>query len=307
MTNLRKMKLHMQSPVQMYYPEPEFFIEKIKNKESFYFIRFQIEWWLILRFGLWAMGYKDKPVPRHLFKDKQFLKRWGKEVVRAWDTKRKGKKRKYKFDPNVFADLIEISVSPKPKDFYFAYSDRAFSKHLPPKAWDHRWKWTSEFFQQLFPPGEINYCSLIFRNWAQSGKIHKIMESVKNENVLIIGPYYYKNFANKLGFKNAKYIEIHHTHATINIDKKLKEIRRKRQEWFGDEYVFGLVVGGAAGAWLIRNMYGMKNTSFIEFGRALDVYYYYDKVYKQIPQWIWGTWMENHKPKWVAEHKELIR
>lgn len=299
---MQKMPLFQGSNLEVYVPELDFFMSKIENGESFSFVRFQIEYWRMVRLALRELGWPgwNKPTNMPLHDDK-FIQDLGKQMVRSWNNKQ-SMGRPIKFIPEVFSDHMRMVINPKPEGFHLGVSDRAwYFGILPPEPIDKWSPWSAPLIKAFLPENEIPFQSIILRRWSNNGTIHQMFEKFKDHPTIILGPYYYKNFAKKLGLTNTKYINISLTEACLHLDSTLKDIERAHNELhnkFGK--VFHLYAGGSAGAWLAIKLHEqLKNATIIEFGRALDVYFYYDKVKGEAPRWTWGGWMDLNQPKWI--------
>lgn len=293
------------SGLMVYNTDINYFIDLIDKKKYFSFVRLQIEWWCTARIALQFMGYKGWMFPNNIDFSPKFLKKWGRKMVKAWDEKQ-CYKRPWVFEAYIFESILNMVISEKDDNFYLSVSDRAwyFGK-LPPKK--GAWPWSNKMIKSMIPAGEIPFNSICWRRWGHSGEIHKFFNKFKNKRIAIVGPYYFKNFGEKLGLKKYTHIEIDHIRACHYVENYLEQIKRYHNEVNSNEDVIYFFSGGSPGIWLIQQLHSkLSNAFLIDIGRALDVYYFYDKIRIGDARWKWGSWLERNPPIWVKNRNNNI-
>ena len=306
-----KVPLYRGSKLQVYNPSLDYFIDRIKDRQHFSMIRFQIEYWRQVRIALQYLGHKGWQYPSSLQKDNDFLTKVGPAMLDAW-VKEQSYGRPWKFTAEMFAEHIKCIVSQKPDNFYLAVSDRAwyFDGWPPPPhpEWSH---WADGVIKGMIPNDETPWNSLMWRRWGHSGAIQKFFSELKDKTFCFVAPYYYKNFGEKLKLPNFHFIEIDYLEASLHLEKTKNQIIDKHAELRkSNEDVIYIVVGGSPGSWLVINLHGKLDNAFmIEIGRGLDPYYAYDSFLteKNIKMQFWGNWLKRFPPTWVKKHPELIR
>lgn len=285
-------KLHSRGQLQIYNPNINWYIDKINNNKYFSLIRFQSEWWMILKKGLKKLGLDNLP-PRNIFKKEDFIQKWGQAVADAWQFNQRGN-RKHELNADVLTDHIRTIIFPKPKNFYLSVSDRAnyYNANWPPAGPQGSWGWIDKFIQDLLPQGEIPFNSIIFRRAVMDGSFKKLVNNIRNKKIVFVGPPYYHDIANRAKLQNLTYVKIDLFKATFHVKETLEILEENYKS--DTLYIF---CGGCAGAWLIEEMHKKHNDSwFIEFGRAWDAFYYFDK--KVAPE-IGVRWMNKSPPYWT--------
>jgi len=306
-----KVPLYRGSKLQVHNPSLDYFINRIKSKQYFSMIRFQIEYWRQLRIALQYLGHKGWHYPPALKKDQEFYDKIGPAMLDAW-VKEQSYGRPWLFTEKIFADHVKFITKPKPNDFFLAASDRAwYFDDWPPPPHDAWSRWADTVIQGMLPPGETPWNSLVWRRWGHSGKIQRFFAELKDKTFCFVAPYYYKNFGEKLQLSNFHFIEIDYLQASLHLEKTYNQIIDKHKELRkNNEDIIYIVVGGAPGSWLVINLHGKLDNAFmIEIGRGLDPYYVYDSFIEEkgINMQFWGNWLKRFPPTWVKNHPELIR
>lgn len=303
-----KMSLFAGSKLNVYNPSLDYFINRIKEKNYFSFIRFQIEYWRQMRIAFQYIGYPGWGAVS-LNKNAELYNKIGFKMIEAWE-KEQSYGRPWKFDSKIFEDHAKIILNPKPLNFYLGISDRAwYFDQWPPPPHSEWSGWFDPFLYSILPKEETQWNSLVWRRWGHSGKIQEFFKKLQNKTFCIVGPYYYNNFADKLQLPNAHFIEIDYLEASLKIKETYNKIIKQHEILLktNDDVIY-IIVGGAPGAWLVINLHDkLKNAFLIEVGRALDPYYYYDSFMKNVDIQLWGSWLKRNPPKWILNHPSLIR
>lgn len=290
------------SSLEVLFPSVEFFTQKIINGDFSSVIRFQIEYWNLIRSAMRMMGIPGKAIPKDLQVDKEFLDLLAKNMIRSFKSDaRVHQRRPWKFSEEVFRDHLTCITSPKPKGFYLSVSGRAFDPGEGTADRGEHWK--SNLIKTLLPKGETPLLSTVWRKWAVTGEIDKFIQVIKDRQVVIVGPPYYSHLSSKLGLQKHEFIQISLTSACLEVHQTQKQILETYHRLAKDnEEVIFLVSGGSAGAWLAWKLHQkMSRAHFFELGRALDVYFYYDPIRQKYDRWVFGCWMDNHPPRWLKE------
>jgi len=299
---LVKTPLFEGASLEIYRPDIDYFIDKIKNCEYISQIRFQIEYWNMIRSAMRIMGYPGKEMPK-VKVDNKFLDKLSHSMMRAFENDyHVGRGRPWKFSQEVFRGHLSAITSPKPEGFILAVADRGvyYDDGVPETG--HAWQ--SDLIKTLIPNGEVPFLSTVWRKWSQSGEIQKFIDVIKDKAVVVVGPYYYKDLAEKIGLTNHRYIEIHYKEACLHVKKTKQRMIVAYNEMLreNDDVVF-LMSGGSAGAWLAYELHTrFEKAHILELGRAMDVFFCYDyDIRSKVPNWVFGQWMKNNPPLWLKE------
>jgi len=296
--NIQKVPIAKGSGLMVYNPSIEYFIEKIAGRKYFSFVRFQVEFWCTARIALQFMGYRGWAYPNSIDITPEFIKTWSQNMIRAWEEKQ-SYKRPWVFKSEIFEEQLNMIVNPKPNNFKLAVSDRAwfFGKFPPPPG---NWPWSPRMVKKMIPSGEIPFNAICWRRWGYFGEIQKFFNTFKDKRIVIVGPYYFDNFGEKLGLKNYTHIKISHTNASEYVYDYLEEIKKFHNSISPSDDVIYFFSGGSPGIWLIQQLHNKLHNAFmIDIGRAFDVYYFYDTIRKGDAAWKWGCWLERNPPKWI--------
>lgn len=297
---IKRFPLFKGSSLEVGRPTIDYFINRIKNKDYFSLVRFQIEYWKMVRIALQSMGYPGLSAPKILKKDSQFAEKLGSAMLRTFDNVQEvNGDRPWEFSERVFADHIKMIISNKPNNFFLSVSDK--SVYLKDNTPDVGNKWMADLIKELIPDSEVPLLSTIWRRWAQNGEIQRLMDLCKDRAVVVVGPYYYEKFGKKLGFNNCHYVRIDLFKACLQVHETYINIKKLHNKLLktNDDVIY-LFAGGSAGAWLIDKLHNQIPRAFmIEFGRALDVYFYNDPVRWKSEKWVFGYWMDKRPPTWL--------
>ncbi|NJO18695.1 MAG: hypothetical protein HC877_24105 [Thioploca sp.] len=273
-----------------------YFINRIKNKESFSIIRFNLDAWTLFITAFNNMGFKSWPKNNI---NNNFLKKLGVSTAKALEVRNKTNGMNYIITAENFEGILKMIVNPKPKNFHLSVSDRTYyygSYPIPNGK-----PWVANLIKQMCPPGEIPFNSLVWKTWAMNGQIHKLFTDLKEYEIVLIGPHYLSKLPNIVKNNKIKHIKIHETNASINIEKQIKKLislHEKLQN--GDKKIIYICEGGAPVNWLIYRLHGkLKNAYMLDVGRSLDIYFYNDPIRKKTPHWQWGGWVEPNPPTWM--------
>ena len=306
MENLIKAPLFAGSNLDVYWPDIDYFIQKINNKEYVSQMRFQIEYWNMIRSAMRLMGYPGKEIPINLTVDKGFLDKLSRYMIKAFNKDVSvSHRRPWKFSREVFRTHLEAITTSKPEGLILGVADRAI--YYGDSTAPNGNKWQADLIKKLLPNGETPFVSTVWRKWAQSGEIQKFVDVIKNKPVVVVGPFYYKNLAHKIGLTNHRYIQIDLMEACLHVNKTMQQMSATYSEMVREhgEVIF-IMSGGSAGAYLSYKFHDkFKKAHMFELGRALDVYFYYDKIRRQQPKWVFGEWMDSRPPIWIKEGKNV--
>jgi hypothetical protein len=291
------MPLAQGSTYQVYVPSIDYFTDKILNDEYFSYAKLSIEWWMLLnksfkRNNLKVADFKNG-IPLNL------LQPIAKGMVDEWNETQR-MHRKYKADVDVVRRILRMSIDQKPDNFLLAVTDRShvtdFTFPLP-KRGDS----VEKMLKAVLPVNEIPLHALTFRIWAVTGTIHKFITKIKHKNIVVVGPKHLSNFGYKLGLKHFNFVEIHSTDAILHVNETKKKIQELHPKFLkGHSDVTYFFVGGGAAMWLVTELHGsLEKANLIDIGRSFDVYYFYDPVMKQYPNWMFGQWLNRKNTAWI--------
>jgi len=247
-----------------------FALNKIQSNEYFTTIRYQDIWWnktnkaydqAVAKFGL--KGKKPKWTG-------EFLNAWTDFWMEEWNAR----KEPYKFNKFVIRKNLETIVESKDDNFFMMV--KAMQKNMRVKMMEY------------VPEREFHYAHM-WRRAATDGSIHQLFEQNRDEKIVLVAPYYYKNFGEKLRLGNFEHIEIDNKFAARHIRVTADDlIDKHRQRVRGKEKVIYILVGGATGNALATLIHGLDKAFIMEIGRALDVYYSHDKALTGAPGFMWS-------------------
>lgn len=303
--------IHNNSSMLVIDTDIEFFINKIAQKEYFTYSRISVEWWMLLVGAFKRLGYKNVESIDALDKDyiiknidsivDKMIEHWNERQSSAGGGINAKGARPWKFNHKVFVDIIKMIISPKKDNFLFAICERAFyKKDLPALNGNSL---LDAVINNVLPAGETPYNALCFRRWGQNGHIRKLISSIDSKQVVLVGPYIYKDLGKRAGFKNYTHIEVDHSEGTFYVQKYYKQIIKLHNKLLRDEKdIIYLFTCGSVGLWLINELHGKLNKCFmLDMGRSLDAYLYYTRIKKIAPSWIWGQWLDKNKPYWAKD------
>jgi hypothetical protein len=240
-----------------------------------------------------------------------------RHAIEAWD-RSISRGRDWKFNKDITSDLIRMVCEPKPEGFIFAVHQAAHMKdhHLFPDCVGSRWgevsqSWWSILIGSLLPAGEKPHMSTVWREWARTGSIDKLFKKFGKDDqykIVVVGPPYFESFGKRANLQHFDHIPISHTKAAFHVGEYYNQIITKHTKYLTNhDKVIYFFNGGDAVVWLMWKLHGkLDNAYAIEAGRALDVYYFYDKkTYNSFPQWQWGTWLKESPPTWLKGKQDL--
>lgn len=301
MENVIKVPLFSGASLDVYNPNINYFINKIKKCEYISQIRFQIEYWNMIRSAMRLMGFPGTDMP-NIKIDSIFLDELAINMINSFKNDFKVHRgRPWKFSQKVFRNHLSAITSVKSNNFILAISDKGVC--YEDKVSKSGRMWQSDLIKSFIPIGEVPFLSTVWRKWAQNGEIQNFIDIIKNKAVIIVGPSYYKNLGFKIGLTNYKYIEISLKEACLHVDRTKRQMISKHSEMIkNNNDVTFLLSGGSAGAYLVYELHNkLKNTHLLELGRAMDVFFCYDDIRKTLPKWVFGQWMEDNPPLWLKK------
>jgi hypothetical protein len=234
--------------------------------------------------------------------DDSFLSNLAMKITSTWENGHCAD-RPWASNKDAVERILRMGVSKKPQNFIVGVTDRAFpaTDKYPPSAGEFWVPILASLMEKMLlldgPP--IN--ALVFRTWAVNGTFHEFVTKIKSKRIVLVGPSHLATLGYKLNFPDFTYLPIHDTEALLHLDETKKRILDVHNEQPGKEVIY-FFVGGSAAMWLISELHGRLDKSFlIDIGRAFDPYYYYDPIKKQTPKWMWGGWLDRRNPTWVKK------
>ena len=297
MPNKNLMPISEGSSYNVYVPQVEFFTDKILNNYFFSYTKLSVEWWMLLSKATKAIGLNIKNGI-----DKKLIPRIASEMILEWNLRQK-MNRKYKANKSVIRRILEMSIDKKPSKFFLGVTDRSIVRDttfpLPNRAGE-----LLNLIKGTLPKGEIPIHALPFRIWAVTGEINRFFDLIRHKNIVVVGPSHLQNLGYKLKLKHYNYVNIHNSNAILHVEKTKLQIEKLHDKFLsGHDDVTYFFIGGSAAMWLITELHGkLKNANLIDIGRAFDVYYYYDPVMKQYPNWMFGQWLNGCNTAWIRNN-----
>lgn len=284
----------------IYVPSINFFADKILNKEYFTYCKLSIEWWMLLSDAIKSPTIRKY---RHLSPshgiNKGLIPLIAKEMCNVWDIKQKIN-RQYKSDQKVIEDILRMSVSKKPKNFFLSITDRCNIDHTYFPQPQRGPKYIVNLMYSMLPKDEIPLHALPMRIWAITGEILEFIKKIQHKPIVIVGPEHLYNFGYKLNIPNFKFIKIHSSDAILHVHEIKQEIEETHKLLLQtNEDVTYFLIGGGAAMWLATKLHGLPNANIIDIGRSFDVFYFYDEERKKYPNWMFGQWLNKRNTKWI--------
>ena len=289
--SFKQFPLAVNDVVKIYYPNLDFFLEKIKNLEYFSMIRFADWWWE----GLLRAFNKIDPsfdiMKDNINLNNSLIKKIGQHFVDV------GKNHPYNASLPIMIENVRITIGECPSNLFFTVkADELKRRYLVKK---------------LTLNDEFLYAHS-WRNFATTGEIHRLFEENSNYHFIMIGPFFYKNFGKKLSLNKFSFVEIDERNGCANVDATISKIINMRQA-IKNQKVICLFSAGGMSPYIITKLHKLLNNTFlIDVGRALDAYYCHDNVLINGPDWRWsGAWFGPLYPrkakkewtKWTLKYK----
>lgn len=292
--------LFLKTNYTVFVPNLRFFINKLANKENFAIIKYSVELWMMIDGAIKNMGIPISQISYEFLSSDENLKKLAKEISKYWETKRRGV-RPWKSNDDAVYRVLKGITEKHTDNFMFGISSRCLTTS---NIGANNYQIRDILLRIMHVSGQTGYSSFIWRDWASSGKINNLIEAfnfMPKLKVVIVGAYYFNNFGQKLKLNNYDHICIHQNEALLHLKETKQEILIKHNQYLkNNDFVLYMLVGGTAAMWLILELYReLPSASMIDIGRALDVYYYYDKIKKFTPTYMWGHWLTKSPPKWV--------
>lgn len=304
MYNISQMPINVESSYQVLVPNINYFSDKILNQDYFSFTKLSIEWWLMIKKSLTTMKIPTNQL-RPLLLDNNFLTKLAHEIVYTWEHGQCGD-RLWAADVSIVKRVLKMSIDKRPNNFFVGITDRAFpaTDQYPSPKGD---KWIASvinIIETMLPYGEIPINALVLRTWAVNGAIDQFISKIKHKKIVLVGPSHLENLGYKLNLENYSYMPIHDTEALLRAPVTKNNILTQHTKLLKhNKDVIYFIVGGSAAMWLTAELHEKLDRAYIiDIGRALDVYYYYDPIKHQLPQWMWGGWLDRRNPTWVKKN-----
>lgn len=268
------------SKILVYNPKIEFFYKKIKKSDFFSSPRQQHAVWD----AILSVTTVDEFIPANFSSIAENIekKAGGLKGWKAWNTKKE-----------LCEDLFWFISSKKPPNLLYAVSDVGlYVTDLPPHEIDipyngkdmfgPRWgfRQRQELIKKILPPDEIPLNGVIWRKYALNGQLQKFISDHKSKKIVVIGPWYFKDFNIRAQLEDYDFIEIDYYKASEKYQETYDAVLNKKYE-----NALCFIVGGLVGNWLAFKLHSVFLKNFIiDIGRALDVYY---KELAQQMNWRW--------------------
>lgn len=266
--------------IKVYNPDINFFLNKIKNKEYFAFVRYQDSWWRSTRL---VLNNFDKTCINN-----DMLIQAGEMWAKSWNFSN------YKISPEAAYENLELICFPKNNLF------------ISIKSMDQE---NSKIIEEISPQKEFLYAHC-WRQMAENNTLDKLFIQNSHFNFIIIGPKYLYNFNKKLNLNKFWHVEISETNASFNVNETVKNVINIYNKISKKEETMILSLGGFAGNVIIKKLNDqIKKAYLIEMGRSLDAFYCRDNEFKSGPKFRWSNaWFGNDKnnlntwTEWVKKY-----
>ncbi|MDP2685281.1 MAG: hypothetical protein Q8P20_09690 [bacterium] len=252
--------------IKIHEPNIDFFLNKIKNSEYFSLTRHADWWWQrVLRAICKAIPLFD------VTKDSINLTKQLKNKI-ASDISDASRNNAYSTSREVILENIEVTVKTHSDDLFFTVKAMNSERQHLVKLLTSK----DEF---------LNAHS--WRNFAGSGEIHRLFTENSDCHFIIIGPFYYENFGEKLSLDSFSFVEIHETRGCNKVGQTVNTISSLIKS-IKDKKVICLFSAGSLSSVMIARLHELSMQTFlIDVGRALDPYYCHDDVLLKGPEWRW--------------------
>lgn len=284
MTNaLDRFPLVCDDIIKIYEPNITFYLEKIRTLDHFSMIRFPDQWWKAVGVALSkvmpSFDVNDARDIEGFFASRhRFIDEMAPHLVSA------GTKNPYVVSEPVMIENMKTAIRPPPANLYFTA-----------KAGRPEWRQLIKAVTRRDTFLHAHSCI----NFATTGEIHQLFSVNLDYHFIVVAPFFYKNFGNKLALKNFSFVGIHETHGHKNIDRTIAQITAQRKS-IKHKKVICLFSAGALSTFMIAKLHrSLPDTFWIDVGRALDAYYCHDDVLLQGPQWRWSN-------GWFGPQEELL-
>jgi len=261
--------LHPNSPPCLKFTtlDLDYFYDRIEKNDYFSYLK--------LGHGIWDMVLRCDDTSQNMVHDDSYrsivAQKMNKHIINA----------RFDIEPIYWKYLLDTFANrPSSNDFLFAVSDTAYpvrmtrkSKQVFMKRHTSIKKWL--LHKKLFD-GEV------WRRSAYECNLSNFLKKISDKKITIVGPFYFHDFAKRLGLKNYSFVEVDLWHASKKINDTYEHIKSTHQSGT----IYFIVLGGLA-TWLLGNLHdNLENKFLFDVGRAFDAFYL---EMKNRMQWLWLT------------------
>lgn len=277
---------------QLLNPPIELILKNINAHSTFSMIRLTIEWWKMVGGALETM--KMKELPDNL--TDEFIEKLAYHMLDA--AKKQRGVRPWKVKDSVFADIIKyVSKHPLPETMLVGAGSQpmtASKKLYMPTGSEIK------LISKIVPENNAFFAP-VWRRYAFTGELDWFLKKINRYKIVVVGPWYFKNFGQKANLQNFFHIEIHRNNAILHVEQTFNRILKfHKKNIANNEKIVYLCCGGPAVIWPIINLHDkIDNAVLLDVGMSIQVYYYYDPIRKNSPRYFWGTWLDKFPPKWL--------
>ncbi len=276
-------KLIGDKEIKTYFPDIDFFLQKINSLEYFSMLRFADWWWEAL---FWAL----QKIPHS--KNGKVI---NNGIINAIAQTIVHNKRNHAYDisKKTILESVRITTRKPAQNMLFTVKAKRHSRRKVVKTLTKR--------------DEFLYAHS-WREYASTGEIHRLFEENPDYHFIMVGPFFYKNFGRKISLKNYHFVEISERSACHYADKTIRQVINVRNKIESDKVICLFSAGGIS-PYLITKIHERINKTFlIDIGRALDIYYCHDHVLLKGPGWRWSkAWFGPPIPSKMAAFTRWTR